>query len=98
MVVASPAVRSGGAQDLQVALLDVDPDEGTATLRLTVTPLLSWLWLAAGIMVIGGIVAGFPRTPRLRSGTRHARQPAGVAVFTAGTPEPAGRLRSAEAP
>jgi cytochrome c-type biogenesis protein CcmF len=64
MVVASPAVRSGVGRDLQVALLDVDPDAGTATLRLTVTPLLSWLWVAAGIVVAGGLVAALPARSR----------------------------------
>lgn len=66
MVVASPAVRATAGQDLQVAVLDVDPEQGTATLRLTVTPLLSWLWLAAGIAAAGGLLAAVParrRTP-----------------------------------
>ncbi|NEE02018.1 heme lyase CcmF/NrfE family subunit [Phytoactinopolyspora halotolerans] len=69
-VTAAPANVSGIGQDLQVAVLEVDPERGTATLRLTVTPMLVWLWVGAAVIAAGGVIAAMPG-PR-RRGSRPA--------------------------
>ena len=53
-----------------VMLLDFDPTASTATIRLAVNPLISWLWTAAGVSIAGVVVAAWPRKPR--SGSRRA--------------------------
>lgn len=63
-VTASPANVAGVGQDIQVALLDVDVEAGTATIRVTVTPLLGWLWAGAAVTVVGGIIAAVPGRSR----------------------------------
>lgn len=82
-VLAGPAIRTEPFRDVYVTLLNVDPVEGSASLRLTVSPLISWLWFA-GVLMIGGATVAFA------GGTRAPvrRQP------PAGKPRPVGSLRS----
>jgi cytochrome c-type biogenesis protein CcmF len=64
--------------------------DGTAetgyTLRLYRKPLVSWIWAGAGIMAIGGAVAGIARARRRPLSTRAAR-PADNAYDTGSTAE-----------
>ncbi|MBE1874881.1 cytochrome c-type biogenesis CcmF C-terminal domain-containing protein [Myceligenerans pegani] len=84
-MLAGPDIHGGAVDDVYVTLLDADPASGTATVRLAVTPLVGWLWAAAGLAVAGGLVAGVPgrrRTPprvRLR---RIPSTPAAARVLT----------------
>ncbi|MGY2084534.1 heme lyase CcmF/NrfE family subunit [Blastococcus sp. SYSU DS0539] len=60
ITVASPAVRSTLAGDVYLTVTEVDPDGGWALLRIAVNPLVSWLWIAGGVMALGAAVAGWP--------------------------------------
>lgn len=73
----SPAIRTGVLDDVYVTLLEVDVDSGEATLRLARTPLIGWLWLSGGLLVVGGVVAALPRRRVGTSGARSAEQEAG---------------------
>ncbi|MGY1840555.1 MULTISPECIES: heme lyase CcmF/NrfE family subunit [unclassified Modestobacter] len=67
ITVASPAIRSTPLGDVYLTVTEVDPDGGWALIRIAVNPLVSWLWLAGGIMAAGAVLAGWPgrrRAPR----------------------------------
>jgi len=65
--VPSPAVYSGPKEDLYLSLLRVD-DDGTASLRVVVQPMVAWLWVGGLMMVFGSFIASFPeRILRRRS-------------------------------
>src|SRR5438552_3228440 len=61
--VPTPAVRSTWRQDLYVVLMAFDPAAQSAVLRAVVTPLVSWIWVGGTIMVIAGVLAGWPSHP-----------------------------------
>ncbi|GAB3553481.1 cytochrome c-type biogenesis CcmF C-terminal domain-containing protein [Arthrobacter tumbae] len=63
-VLAGPAIRSEPFRDVYVTLLNVDPSEGSAHLRLTVNPLISWLWVSGLLVVTGSAVAALPGSRR----------------------------------
>lgn len=59
--IASPAVRYRLIQDYYLVLQQFDQQDGSwATLRLVRTPLVLWLWIAAGIMALGVTLALWP--------------------------------------
>jgi cytochrome c-type biogenesis protein CcmF len=59
--VGTPSVHSTPATDAYLTLTDVDLSAGTATVRLAVDPFVLELWLSAGVMVAGAVLAGWPR-------------------------------------
>ncbi|HEX6247861.1 MAG TPA: cytochrome c-type biogenesis CcmF C-terminal domain-containing protein [Nocardioidaceae bacterium] len=62
-----PSVRSGASGDAYLTVSAVSADASSATVRLTATPLMAWLWIAGAVMVGGALLAIWPRrrrTPR----------------------------------
>ncbi|MEE2752297.1 MAG: cytochrome c-type biogenesis CcmF C-terminal domain-containing protein, partial [Myxococcota bacterium] len=57
--VPTPAVHTGPKEDLYLSLLRVD-DDGTASLRVVVQPMVAWLWVGGLMMVFGSFIASFP--------------------------------------
>jgi len=55
--IATPAIVPGPTVDVYIVLLDVDPVAGTASIRLTVQPFVSWLWVGGLLAAFGGLVA-----------------------------------------
>ncbi len=82
--IATPAISSSVAGDLYVTLTDVDRTAGTATFRIGLHPLMSWLWLGGGIAAFGGLVAVWPARRQL--GGRLAGE---TTTEPAGEPAPA---------
>jgi cytochrome c-type biogenesis protein CcmF len=73
--VATPAIVSGPTTDVYLVLLNVDPVAGTVSLRLTVQPFMSWLWVGGLLVAVGGLVALGPRSrPRAASSTSRERE------------------------
>ncbi len=66
--IATPGILPGLTSDVYLVLLDVDPVAGTASLRLTIQPFMSWLWMGGLLAAIGGLTALAPRL-----GTRSSR-------------------------
>ncbi|MFC7402809.1 cytochrome c-type biogenesis CcmF C-terminal domain-containing protein [Citricoccus sp. GCM10030269] len=68
-MLAGPEILTGPLRDVYLTLLDVDEENGVATLRLAVTPLVGWIWASAGLIVLGAVVAGWPRGARRTPGS-----------------------------
>jgi cytochrome c-type biogenesis protein CcmF len=77
--VGSPGIGVGLGDDLYTILASYDPKApASATIRVRVIPLVSWLWVGGLVVGIGAVIAGLP-TPRRRSSV-------GVAVAEAPAP------------
>ncbi|MEX0429327.1 heme lyase CcmF/NrfE family subunit [Nocardioides sp. DS6] len=62
--VAAPAILSGLGGDRYVTLLAAEQSGTTATIRLAVNPMVSWIWAGGALLVLGGILGA--RRPRRR--------------------------------
>jgi len=58
--VGTPDVRTSLFEDLYLSALNIDPDGGTLGLHAMINPMVAWIWLAAAIMALGGLVALVP--------------------------------------
>lgn len=54
------AVRTTALEDLYVILAGFDDKAGSVTLKVIINPLVVWLWVGFGILVVGTVVAAFP--------------------------------------
>jgi cytochrome c-type biogenesis protein CcmF len=54
------ALRRGPAEDLYVVLVGQDPQIQAATLKVKVNPLVNWIWLGVGVMLIGTAIGLLP--------------------------------------
>ena len=82
--IGTPATRSTIRDDLQLAVLAV-PGEGSATtvVRVTVQPLVVWLWVGGAVMAVGTAMAAVPAgggRRRRASGEAAEGSPEGVTV------------------
>jgi cytochrome c-type biogenesis protein CcmF len=63
--VGTPAVRTFLTEDLYLSVMNVDVERGTLGLLAMVNPMVGWIWVATGVMGLGGLVALIPaRRPR----------------------------------
>jgi len=64
---AEVAVRTTAAEDLFTSLVwtGYDPEDKTATFRVLVNPLIVWMWVGGGFLLLGGVVAFTSREKRL---------------------------------
>ena len=58
------AIRSTLTEDLYVILLSWD-ESGAFAFKALVNPLVSWIWIGGGVLVLGGLVALWPERRRL---------------------------------
>ncbi|MBI1759085.1 MAG: heme lyase CcmF/NrfE family subunit [Actinobacteria bacterium] len=77
--IGSPSVHTGLTADAYLTVSSVTADGNAATVRLTVTPMMFWLWASGAIVVSGALLAGWPG--RRRTTVRRPDAPAP-------TPEP----------
>jgi len=61
--IGTPSVQTRLGEDVYVTLPAIDAQRGVATVRVTVNPLVVWLWVAGFVMVAGALLAGWP-SPR----------------------------------
>ncbi|MBJ94123.1 MAG: cytochrome C biogenesis protein CcmF [Rickettsiales bacterium] len=59
--IGTPAVLSTARQDLYLSLMSVAKDGQAAGLRAFINPMVSWLWVGATVMVLGVLIAAWPR-------------------------------------
>jgi len=59
--VGTPSVRSTPRDDVALTLLALPSgDSDAVTIRVTVQPLVVWLWIGGGVMALGTVLSAFP--------------------------------------
>ena len=59
--IGTPSVRSTFKDDVALSVIDIrDGENGSVTIRVTVQPLIIWLWIGGGVMAFGTLLAVFP--------------------------------------
>jgi cytochrome c-type biogenesis protein CcmF len=59
--ISTPSVRSTLTDDVALSLIDVpEGDDLAMTVRVTIQPLVIWLWIGGGVMALGTVLAVFP--------------------------------------
>jgi len=92
--IGTPSVRSTLVDDVALSLIKVpDGDVTSITLRVTIQPLVIWLWIGGGIMALGTLLAVFPGRRRNPIDPVSAPLPGA----RAGTPPPRGGEPETEA-
>ena len=96
-VVGHPATLSSARRDLQLSVVRLPTETGgNLVLRVTVQPLVLWLWVGGAVMLVGIVLAAFPG--RRRRPTDPTSAPvtvpvevgAGVGTDSPGEPSPVG--------
>jgi cytochrome c-type biogenesis protein CcmF len=64
--IGTPSVRSGWREDVYLTLERVPDADGTTTITVRLVPFVLWLWVGAGLMVVGTVLAAFPGSRRRR--------------------------------
>ncbi len=59
-VIATPSVRSSWRDDVHLSLPRLPADGEPPVIRVTVQPLIVWLWIGGLIMAVGTVLAAFP--------------------------------------
>lgn len=59
--VGTPTVRTSAREDLYLSIMNTDPEKQTLGLLVRVNPMVVWLWIATGLMALGGVMALIPR-------------------------------------
>jgi|TARA_B100001971_G_scaffold48366_1_gene43741 cytochrome c-type biogenesis protein CcmF len=67
--IGTPATRSTIWDDVQLAVLAVPDGSGSTIVRVTVQPLVWWLWFGGGVMALGTVLAAVPGRGRRSSPT-----------------------------
>ena len=62
--IGTPAVRSTLKEDLYLSPMQIDPKGQFIGLRAFVNPAVPWLWVAMFVMMLGGVIATWPRPRR----------------------------------
>ena len=57
--VSEVSIRYGVWEDLYISLASWDPDEA-ATFKVFVNPLVTWIWVGGGILLLGSLIALWP--------------------------------------
>jgi cytochrome c-type biogenesis protein CcmF len=58
--IGTPAVRSTFTEDLYLSIMTVDPKGKYVGLKAYVNPAIYWIWISAGIMLLGCFIAAWP--------------------------------------
>ena len=58
--VGTPDVHTSLFEDLYLSVMNIDPQAGTIGLHALVNPMVAWIWVAAAVMALGGLVALVP--------------------------------------
>jgi cytochrome c-type biogenesis protein CcmF len=67
--IGTPSVRTGALRDVYLTLVSSPDESGRITLGVQVHPMVVWLWIGGGIMVLGTAVAIWPGSRARRRAT-----------------------------
>jgi len=62
------AIRTSLKEDLYVILAGFDAEDGSATFQILINPLVVWLWIGGGLLLLGTAVAIWPEDQRRQAG------------------------------
>ena len=105
--IGTPSVRSTLTHDVALTLLALpDADNQKATIRVTIQPLVIWLWIGGGVMAVGTLLSVFPGQRRNpidpvsapTTGRRRRGGPDDSAEVGSPVPDPADERRDVPAP
>ncbi len=65
--IGTPSVRTGLLRDVYLTLVSSPTDGGRITLGVAVNPMVVWLWIGGGFLVVGTVIALLPVLRRRRS-------------------------------
>ena len=71
------------AGDVYVSLLGYEDDGTSVTIRAEINPLVGWLWIGGGVLVVGGLIALWPIRRRSRAGPSQPAKSAGSGPVSA---------------
>ncbi|HVM40262.1 MAG TPA: heme lyase CcmF/NrfE family subunit [Acidimicrobiia bacterium] len=66
--IGTPSVHTGITEDFYVTLVSSPTDADRATIGVAVNPMVLWLWIGGGVMVVGTALAVWPDRRRRRPG------------------------------
>ena len=66
MLVGTPSVKSGAANDLYLTADEIQNNGTKATIRVAVKPMIMWIWIGGLVVVLGTALAAFPGRNRRR--------------------------------
>ncbi len=78
------AIRSGALADLYVILSTADPRTKRGTFRILLRPFIAWIWAGGLLLLLGTVVAAWPRTSELLSRSRRRARAAVAAAALLG--------------
>ena len=90
------AIRSHSLFDLYVILSTADPQTKRGTFRILLRPFVAWIWAGGLLLLLGTVVAAWPKTSELLARSRRRAAAAAAAVLL-GLSLGAGPVASAQA-
>jgi cytochrome c-type biogenesis protein CcmF len=63
--IGTPAVRTFLTEDLYLSVMNIDAERGNLGLLAMINPMVGWIWIATGVMALGGVIALAPRRSAL---------------------------------
>jgi len=58
--IGTPDVRTTLTHDLYISVMNIDPQRNTVGLHLIINPMVGWIWIATGLMALGGLMGLIP--------------------------------------
>jgi cytochrome c-type biogenesis protein CcmF len=78
--IGTPDVLTRFSEDVYLSIGSIDVTRQVVGLRVMINPMVGWIWIATGIMALGGLLAVWPARPRELIRTAPARELGGAAV------------------
>jgi cytochrome c-type biogenesis protein CcmF len=76
--IGTPEVRTTLTHDLYLSIMNIDEASQSVGLHLIINPMVGWIWIATGVMALGGFMAMWPtKTRRNEALLRDAAQSRG---------------------
>jgi cytochrome c-type biogenesis protein CcmF len=76
--VGTPDVHSDPREDFYLSVMNVDPSRQTVAVRAFVTPMVAWIWMGAGVALLGAVISLWPAARRRGREVALERAPGGA--------------------